>query len=72
MHGEDTYYCQLETDPEDQHYCERQMFVSFEVLTVVSFQILIFLVVTPCTVLHLIASQKSVNSVSWCILNCPG
>lgn len=51
MHGEDTYCCWLETDPEDQNYCERQMFVRFEVLTVVSVQILT-LVVTPCTVLH--------------------
>jgi len=70
MHGEDTYYCRVETDPEDQNYHERQMFVRFEVLTVVSVQILTFLVVTPCTVLHYIMSQRSVNSVSWCILNC--
>jgi len=69
MHGEDTYCCWVETDPEDQNYCERQMFVRFEVLTVVSVQILTFLVVTPCTALHYIMSQKSVISVSWCILN---
>jgi len=72
MHREDTYFCQVETGPEDQNYCEKQMFVRFKVLTVVSVQILTFLVVTPCTVLHCIMSQKSVNLVSWCILNCAG
>jgi hypothetical protein len=57
MHGEGTVSCQVETNP-DQNYCERQMFVRFEVLTVVSVQI-VTLVVTPCTVLHYIMSLKT-------------
>jgi len=63
MHGEDTYCCWVETDPEDQNYCERQMFVRFEVLTVVRVQILTFLVMPPCTVLHYITSQKMVKFI---------
>jgi hypothetical protein len=59
MHGEDSYWCWVGTDPEDQNCCERQMFVKSEVLTVVSVQITAFLAVTPCTVSHYSMSLKT-------------